>query len=203
MKTDGSAEPFCFFGSPHRRIELAVSTHHVSKSEQPWSTTVVSRWLGLMVVAALVIVALDVATKWLIVREIGPGAQRSGIAIDGDFIEFRYSVNAGIAFGLLDGNSTLTGLLVGLVIVPMAILLIYLATRGAGWALGSGLVLGGAAGNLIDRIGDGRVTDFVVVGRWPSFNLADAAITIGALILFGLSLLERQDDPGSEGTGSS
>ena len=89
----------------------------------------------------------------------------------------------------------MAGLLVGIVIVPLVIVLILLASRGLPWAIASGLVLGGAAGNLIDRIGDSTVTDFVSVGRWPSFNVADASITIGAVILIGLSLLEHRSEP--------
>lgn len=152
-----------------------------------------------MAAVALLVTALDLSSKRIIVETIGPGAERSTLSVAGTFIELRYSVNSGIAFGLLDGYSTFTRILVGLVIAPMIVLLLALAGRGAGWALGSGLVLGGAAGNLIDRLGDGHVTDFVVVGRWPSFNLADAAISIGALVLLGLSLRERADDGGREG----
>ncbi|MCA9860340.1 MAG: signal peptidase II, partial [Thermomicrobiales bacterium] len=83
---------------------------------------------------------------------------------------------------------------VGLVIVPLSIVLLYLAGRGASWAIGSGFVLGGAIGNLVDRIGDQTVTDFVSIGRWPSFNVADASITVGALLLIVLSYRTPRDE---------
>lgn len=172
-----------------------MSTHHASKTDREWFAADSGRWLGIAAAVALAILLLDAATKWLILREIGPNAARTSIRVIGDFIELRYTANAGVAFGLLNDSSTIAGLLVGIVIVPLIIVLILLASRGLPWAVASGLVLGGAAGNLIDRIGDSTVTDFVSVGRWPSFNVADASITIGAVILIGLSLLEHRSEP--------
>jgi signal peptidase II len=183
------------FGVIARRADVAVSTHHASKAQRASSTTGSFRWLGVACAIALAVILLDAATKWLIEREIGPNAARSSIQIAGSFIELRYTANAGVAFGMLRGSSTIAGVLVGIVIVPLAVVLVILASRGLVWAIASGLVLGGAAGNLIDRIGDSTVTDFVSVGQWPSFNVADASITIGALILIGLSLLEHRAEP--------
>ena len=124
---------------------------------------------------------LDALSKWLIVRVLGPGGARDTIHVVGDFIELHYALNRGIAFGLLERIGSVAGLLVGIVIVP----LVGRADRSRRtwrdllWAVAAGLVLGGAAGNLIDRIGDQAVTDFISIGRWPSFNLADTAITRG------------------------
>jgi signal peptidase II len=171
-----------------------VSTSHASKTERAWFRADSGRWLGLAAAVASIVVLADTLSKWAIEREIGPNATRSHIRIIGSFAELRYTENAGVAFGLLNGSSTIAGILVGIVIVPLVIVLIVLAMRGALWAFASGLVLGGAAGYLIDRIGDQTVTDFVSVGRWPSFNVADASITVGALVLIGLSLLERPAD---------
>lgn len=170
---------------------VAVSSNHASKSEHPLAAGDSARWLGLAAAVALAVVALDGITKWLVEREIGPNASRTHIEIAGSLLELRYTVNGGVAFGLLDGNSTVAGVLVGIVIVPLVVVLLVLSHRGTLWAVASGLVLGGAAGNLIDRLGDQRVTDFVSVGRFPSFNVADASITVGALILIGLSLREH------------
>lgn len=172
-----------------------MSTHHASKAQRASFTAGSFRWLGLACAIALAVVLLDAATKWLIEREIGPNAARASIQIAGSFIELRYTANSGVAFGMLSGSSTIAGVLVGIVIVPLAVVLVILASRGLPWAIASGLVLGGAAGNLLDRIGDSTVTDFVAVGQWPSFNVADASITIGALILIGLSLLEHRTEP--------
>jgi signal peptidase II len=181
-----------FFGGCIRRADVAVSTQHASKTEQGWYAAGSGRWLGLAAGVAVAVILLDAATKWLVVREIGPNAARTSLGILGSFVELRYTANAGVAFGLLNDSSTIAGALVGIVIVPLVIVLVILSARGLPWAIASGLVLGGAAGNLIDRIGDSTVTDFVSVGRWPSFNVADASITIGALILIGLSLLQNR-----------
>ncbi len=169
-----------------------MSTQQASKTEHGWFAAGSGRWLGLAAAVTVAVILLDAATKWLVVREIGPNAARSSSRVLGSFVELRFTANAGVAFGLLRDSSTLAGLLVGIVIVPLVIVLVILASRGMLWAVASGLVLGGAAGNLIDRIGDSTVTDFVSVGRWPSFNVADASITIGALILIGLSLLQNR-----------
>ena len=156
-----------------------------------------NRWLALAAVVALTVVLLDALTKDLIVRELGPTGSRSTIPIAGDVIELHYARNSGVAFGFLSDSSTLAGILVGIVLVPLILVLALLAARGPIWAVAAGLVLGGAAGNVVDRIGDRMVTDFISIGRWPSFNLADAAITVGALILIGLSLRadSRDDQP--------
>jgi signal peptidase II len=155
------------------------------------------RWLALAAFVALFVVLLDVLTKELVIRELGPDGSRSSISIAGDLIELHYVRNSGVAFGLLSGSSTIAGVLVGVVIVPLIFVLALLAGRGPLWATAAGLVLGGAAGNVVDRLGDQMVTDFVSVGRWPSFNLADASITVGALLLIGLSFRSsgREDQP--------
>jgi len=151
------------------------------------------RWVALASAIAIVVVMADALSKWLITRELGPGASRGDIRIAGDFIELHFAQNAGVAFGLLSGSSTIAGVLVGIVIVPLGVVLFILAGRGPLWAVAAGLVLGGAAGNLLDRIGDQMVTDFVSIGRFPSFNEADSAITVGALCLIGLSFRDSSD----------
>ena len=183
------------FDAPNRRLDLAVSTNHASKTERRLPPVDSTRWLAIAAGVALVVIVLDLLTKWLIEREIGPAASRTHIEVLGSFVELRYALNSGVAFGLFDGNSTIAGILVGIVIVPLVLVLGFMITRGPLWALAGGLVLGGAAANLIDRIGDQHVIDFISVGRWPSFNIADASITIGALVLIALSMLDQRAKP--------
>ncbi|MCO5220912.1 MAG: signal peptidase II [Thermomicrobiales bacterium] len=171
-----------------------MSISNSSKPKTPSIPSVDSQCVVLAAGVALFVVLLDVLTKWAITKELGPGSDRSSIEIAGSFFELHFAQNGGVAFGLLDGNSTFAGILVGLVIVPLSIVLLYLAGRGASWAIGSGFVLGGATGNLVDRIGDQTVTDFVSIGRWPSFNVADASITVGALLLIVLSYRTPRDE---------
>ena len=159
-----------------------------------------ARWMALAVGMAGLVITLDVLSKALVTRELGPNGSRSSIQIFGNVFELHYALNSGVAFGMLRGSSTLAGVLVGVVIVPLVIVLIVLAGRGPIWAVAAGLVLGGAAGNLIDRIGDQTVTDFISIGRWPSFNLADSAITVGAILLIGLTFRDRDRDEHTTGS---
>jgi signal peptidase II len=131
-------------------------------------------------VAAVVVavVALDQGTKALVIDRIPRGDRRS--VFPG--VELVHVRNRGIAFGLLDGRSVLLTLLVA---AALALLLAYFAmhsTRPLLW-LATGLLLGGALGNLLDRVRDQAVTDFIDLPLWPAFNLADVSITVGVLVL--------------------
>jgi signal peptidase II len=128
------------------------------------------------VVAA--VVAVDQASKALVVAEI-PRGDRRGVLPGVNLVHVR---NRGIAFGLLDGRSVLLTVLVG---AALALLVAYFAlhsTRPLLW-LATGLLLGGALGNLVDRVRADAVTDFIDLPFWPAFNVADIAITAGVLVL--------------------
>lgn len=121
------------------------------------------------------------------------------VPLIGDLFRLTLGENAGVAFGLLR-DSPLVPWLAVLALVAFAL---YLArplsgSRAGGVALG--LILGGGIANLLDRLGDGRVTDYLALGvgawRWPTFNLPDAAITVGFLL--ALWLLARDDEPEGE-----
>lgn len=100
--------------------------------------------------------------------------------------------NHGVAFGFFPGSHLGVTILVG---VALAALLVYFAlhySKRLIW-VPTGMVLGGAVGNIIDRLHDGSVTDFIKLPLgWPPFNLADTAITIGVLTL--LLVLDRGPD---------
>jgi len=100
-------------------------------------------------VTALIVIALDALTKWLVVRELGPSAGRASVSLVGEFVELRYATNGGVAFGLFSSSPLLAVALVAVVIVPLVIILLILAGRGTEWAVGVGLVLGGALGVLV------------------------------------------------------
>lgn len=132
--------------------------------------------------AALVltaVLALDQLTKRLISHAIAPG-ERVAVFPGLHFVRTR---NHGVAFGLEAGHDALVAVLVGLALLG---LLVYFAThtsRPLVW-LATGLLLGGALGNLLDRIRTGSVLDFVQLPLgWPPFNLADACIVLGVVLL--------------------
>lgn len=94
--------------------------------------------------------------------------------------------NPGISFGLASGVGT------GIVTAATAVVLAaaaYALRRSAG--IGLGLLLGGGLANLVDRLGDGHVTDYVALGPWPTFNVADACITVGAVLVLTHQLRRR------------
>jgi signal peptidase II len=127
---------------------------------------------------AVVVVAADQATKALVREHIREGTS------DGVFpgVQLVHVHNRGVAFGLFVNGGVLL-VLVGAAAVSA--LLIFFAThsrRPLVW-LPTGLLLGGAAGNLIDRLDRGFVTDFIDLPAWPAFNLADMCITLGVLSL--------------------
>lgn len=102
------------------------------------------------------------------------------------------SHNAGVAFGLAGGGG---GALIAITIVALAVVGILFArepTRPGLW-LAAALLAGGALGNLIDRVRAGVVTDYIDIGSWPNFNLADIAITVG-VVLLAISFLSEAAD---------
>jgi signal peptidase II len=141
--------------------------------------------VGLVVLA---VVAIDQATKALVVDSLARGQHRSlGFGID--LVHVR---NKGIAFGLFDGGGAA---LTVLTLAALALLLTYFAlhtSRPLLW-LATGLLLGGALGNLLDRAREGAVTDFIDLPLWPAFNVADLAITAGVITLL-LSLEAAHED---------
>jgi signal peptidase II len=154
-----------------------------------------ARWLWL----SLAVLASDRATKFAVERYTSPFFRHSIVS---DIVVLVHSQNPGIAFGVFSnsGSPWLTPVLVFCSAAVIVLLVWMIATGRAGGALvqcGLALILGGAAGNALDRVIHGGVTDFLEVRLWkyiwPAFNAADSAITIGAvLVLFELVFGERQ-----------
>lgn len=142
-----------------------------------WSRHATSN-IGRAATLAVVVTGTDLATKWLAERRLdGPVSLVAGLRLE-------LGHNSGIAFGAL------TGLPSAVPISGVALLIagLLLATW-RGWAQlpwpTVGLLAGGAVGNFLDRLGDGRVTDFIDPPRWPAFNVADIAITVSVLLIAG------------------
>jgi len=130
------------------------------------------------IATAGVFVALDQATKQLVVANIDRGEDVK-VFFGLDLTNTR---NTGVAFGAFQGAGLLVAILIG---VSLMLLLGYFVLHREMpllW-LPVGLLLGGALGNLADRARDGAVIDFIDPARWPAFNLADACIVIGVLML--------------------
>ena len=136
---------------------------------------------------ALVVFVADQGVKSIVESSMRIG---ESVALIPGFLSLTYIKNDGGAFGLLGGSQAL--LLLGSAIAVVVVLWMLLAGEPSRLAtLGCGLILGGAAGNLLDRLTAGEVTDYVHFEFWYIFNVADAAIVIGVGLLLLSALLQK------------
>lgn len=126
-----------------------------------------------------VVVALDQATKQLAISSVAPG-QSENVFFG---LELTNARNSGVAFGAFAGGGALVAVLIGLALLGLVGYFTANARTPYLW-LPTGILLGGALGNLADRAREGAVIDFVDPAFWPAFNLADASIVLGVLALF-------------------
>jgi signal peptidase II len=137
-----------------------------------------SAWIRAALVAAAVI-AIDQLSKHAVRDGIVPGEEHKvlpGLAL----VDTR---NHGVAFGFLPGDHLAVTLVIGVALLALLAYFARHATRPLIW-LPTGMLIGGALGNIIDRLREGSVTDFIKLPLgWPPFNLADTSITLGVLIL--------------------
>ena len=140
-------------------------------------------------IAALVLVSDQLTKLWVrSALNLGESIPEAG------FFRIKYLHNTGAAFGLFEDTTLILAIvnLIGAVVILYLIFNIsrfpILADRKVQFSLS--LILGGTLGNLMDRLFLGYVTDFIAVGGWPPFNIADSAVVSGSLLL-GLSLILR------------
>jgi signal peptidase II len=140
----------------------------------------------------LAVVALDQLCKRIVERSVTPGEERR--LLPG--VQIVNTRNRGVAFGFLPGRHLAVSVLVGVALLVLLVYFVRNRCKPLIW-LPTGMVMGGAIGNIVDRVRVGSVTDFVKLPLgWPPFNLADAAITLGVLAL--LILLEGPHRRGGE-----
>jgi signal peptidase II len=145
-----------------------------------------SPWLRAAAVTA-VVVALDQATKALVRANVEIGDS------DGVFpgVEIVHVRNEGVAFSRFSGGGTIVTIIVAAALVALLAYFVTHLHKPLVW-LPTGMLLGGALGNIIDRVRDGAVTDFIKLPGWPAFNVADISITLGVVVL--LYVTERPRD---------
>ncbi|MCX5801736.1 MAG: signal peptidase II [Candidatus Eisenbacteria bacterium] len=133
---------------------------------------------------------LDQVSKLVVLRLMQPG---QSIPLLTDFVRLTFVRNSGVVFGLLSGHRTPLILTTFLTILVLLFLIFRSRRSRPGMSFSLVLVLAGAIGNLIDRLRLGGVVDFIDVGwksvRWPVFNVADTAVTVGVLLFLYHSLL--------------
>jgi signal peptidase II len=154
---------------------------------------------------AVVVLILDIVTKALVVAHLRPDVP---VHVLGDVLEWNLLRNSGAAFSVGAGNTIL------FTAIALAVVIYIIRTArklySIGWAVTLGLLLGGACGNLVDRVFRapgvfrGDVVDFIAVTRyWPVFNVADSAIVCGGILTVLLAVLgHRMDGTRGDGSGS-
>lgn len=133
------------------------------------------------------VVLADQVAKALVERNLVPGED---IEVLGP-LELTLTHNTGVAFGLAGGGGVGLVLLTAMALAVVGYVFSRDPTRPGLW-VAAGSLAGGALGNLADRIRTGAVTDYVQIGSWPAFNLADVAVTVGVLVL-ALSYLREKE----------
>jgi signal peptidase II len=148
-----------------------------------WTGPSAARW-ALFTGIAIAIVVADQLTKSWIVANVEKG---SGFSVLGTWLNFVYGQNSGILFGLVPQSATAFAI-VSLVVIVLIVLYHRRAGRGIVMSIATALLLGGAIGNLIDRLLYGAVVDWIDMGigqwRFWTYNIADAAITTSLVLIF-------------------
>lgn len=154
---------------------------------------------GILLLVAAVVVTVDLVTKQWAENALVEGAARPLL---GEFLQLRLIYNSGAAWGMGSGITPVVTCL-QIAICIGAVVFAVRAVRSWSWALAIGLIVGGAVGNIHDRLlrepGPflGRVVDFLELPHWPIFNVADIAVTSGAVLIVLLGLFGAPADPGA------
>lgn len=165
-------------------MHVMQTARGASLSDADESSPLRRRSLWVLLAVAAVVIVIDQVTKHLAAADLADGHQ---VRLLGGLLTLRLVRNAGAAFGLATGATIIFSLVaVGVVVV---VLRISRKLASLPWAVSLGLLLGGAVGNLIDRIFrgprplEGHVVDFLELPHWPVFNVADSCIVIAAVTM--------------------
>ena len=152
------------------------------------------KWRGFLLpaVAGLTLV-VDRISKWVVMDSLKPGESWNPVAALERWVSLTYVTNTGAAFGLFPDHGVI--FMVIAVVVIAAIIFYYRHLPGEQWLIqiSLGLQLGGALGNLVDRLRYGHVIDFIDFKVWPVFNVADSSIFVGVVILAFYLLRDGED----------
>jgi signal peptidase II len=132
------------------------------------------------------VLAADQIVKALVTSSLQRGEEREIVA----FAKLVNTRNSGVAFGQLQNGGAIVSVVIGVALVALVVFFARNARRPLVW-LPTGMLLGGALGNIADRVREGAVVDFLKLPHWPAFNVADASITLGVVVL--LVVIERGD----------
>ncbi len=157
----------------------------------------ISRFARLGYLTAIMAILADQFTKWWILEKV---MQPPRVITFNEYFNIVLTWNNGISFGFFNNENKINALVISLIATAIIIFLIRLLSKieTKEPAIGLGLIVGGAIGNVIDRSIHGAVMDFldvhINVYHWPAFNIADSCITVGAIILVIDSLFSRRQN---------
>ena len=176
-------------------LELPAGRHRAGAAPDQTGQPQRRRHLGVLVTVAVFVLAADVVSKVLVVAKL---ANRAPVRLLDGLLTLDYTRNAGAAFSIGTGATYVFG------VVAIAVIVVILRTArrlfSTPWAVVLGLLLGGATGNLVDRllrspgVLRGHVVDWIQLPHFAVFNLADSAISIGGVLAVLLALAGRQLD---------
>jgi len=176
--------------------EIVADEAAVRRAE--WRGPSARRWI-LFAALAIVIVVIDQLSKAWVAGQLAPGA---GMVLVPDLLNVVHGQNSGILFGMLPQSAPAFAI-VSLGVTALIVLYHLKAGRGILATVALGLLLGGAIGNLLDRLNHGYVIDWVDMGigtiRFWTYNVADACITTAILVLLAMAAVPRIADWGADG----
>lgn len=162
-------------------------------------------------ITALIVISLDQWTKSLVVTHLGPPDLGPQVSLIGQYLTLYYIRNPGAAFSMFQSNGPVLLALIAVAVIVIVYLYLRMFNTGSLlYKLVFGLIIGGATGNLLDRFTHGSVVDFIwfhidqIGFSFYVFNLADAAISVGVVLLLAALLFGgmRQKTSGQQGTGA-
>ena len=153
-----------------------------------------SRRFFIFFAVAIVIIALDQWTKWLVIQSVPLNTSWLPEAMDwlSPYARLLHIQNRGVSFGMFQGGNTVFIILTTVIVAAIVYYVSHMDHPSDWMWVAAGLYLGGAVGNLIDRLTIGAVTDFISVGNFYIFNIADASINISVVLLLLLSWLHER-----------
>ena len=145
------------------------------------------QWIGLLAIACAALVG-DQLTKHIVASRLTLDAERHVVGP----LSIHHVQNSGIAFGLFASATPIVTVLTAVAVAWMVVFFARSGARHPVLPIALGLLIGGSASNLLDRVRLGHVTDFIDLRFWPAFNLADSFIVLGVLILLAALLLPQR-----------
>lgn len=152
---------------------------------------------AIVAATAAIIAGIDQLTKAAVTAAIGPRSETSPVVVGNGWVGLEYAENRGAAFGLFSSQTPMLIVVSAAVLVGVLVQFFRTPNPTLMAVISVGAIVGGAVGNLIDRSRLGYVVDFVAIGPWPNFNVADSAITLGVIGLVWGWLRPEADGSGA------